>query len=458
MSGQTTPGTGAQRYRPGPVAALGERLREGGACVLTGEPAGGRSTILARVARAFDAGPAVVVPALPERCRQPLAGLRALCRAAGVPAADAAGPVGDLIGALWRTAAPGTVLLCADDADLWDAASRTALGRLAARLSPGDGVSLVLTVAGHRPVDPEFAGLPLLRLAPLSTADAAALLDDAAPGALDPRVRDEITAAAEGDPGLLLGVVHRLTAAQLGGLAPLPCPLVDAEALPELTAPHLSGLPLAERDLLLMTAAALHASEEPAVEAQVVARAVRSLADAGTDAAEEWWDLAAETTLRLLTARPTPEGARLTALVLVTCPPSRAAGLHQRVRAALGQAPTAAAVDLLLPAPPPRARPAGLAKPWSRPRPGCGCGPGPRPCPRPCWPASARCWPRCAGSSRAGRPTHGPPPVPGRAITPPSRWRTCGSGPPRPARSQPPLPWPAPRTRARPATRWCCSA
>ncbi|MGW1596482.1 helix-turn-helix transcriptional regulator [Streptomyces sp. NPDC002343] len=282
MSGQTTPGTGAERYRPGPVAALGERLREGGACVLTGEPGGGRSTVLARVARAFDAGPAVVVPALPERCRQPLAGLRALCRAAGVPAADAAGPVGDLIGALRRTAAPGTVLLCADDADLWDTASRTALGRLAARLSPGDGVSLLLTVAGHRPVDPEFAGLPLLRLAPLSTADAAALLDDAAPGALDPRVRDEITAAAEGNPGLLLGVMHRLTPAQLGGLAPLPCPLVDAEALTALTAPHLSGLPPAERDLLLVTAAALHASEEPTVEAEVVARAVRSLADDGT--------------------------------------------------------------------------------------------------------------------------------------------------------------------------------
>ncbi|QIS68664.1 hypothetical protein HB370_00230 [Streptomyces sp. DSM 40868] len=181
MSGQTTPGTGAGRYRPGPVAALGERLRDSGACVLTGEPGGGGSTILARVARA--AGPAVVVPALPERCRQPLACLRAPCRAAGVPA---------------------------DDADLWDAASRTALGRLAARLSPGDGVSLVLTVAGHRPVNPEFAGLPLLRLAPLSTADTAALLDDAAPGALDPRARDEITAAAEGNPGLLLGVVHRL--------------------------------------------------------------------------------------------------------------------------------------------------------------------------------------------------------------------------------------------------------
>ncbi|MFF9527662.1 hypothetical protein ACF1DV_37715 [Streptomyces achromogenes] len=77
-------------------------------------------------------------------------------------------------------------------------------------------------------------------------------------------------------------MVYRLTAAQLGGLAPLPCPLADAEALTELTAPHLSGLPPAERNLLLMTAAALHASEEPAVEAQVVARAVRSLADDGS--------------------------------------------------------------------------------------------------------------------------------------------------------------------------------
>ncbi|MCL3994497.1 LuxR C-terminal-related transcriptional regulator [Streptomyces lavenduligriseus] len=281
MSGQTTLGAGAARHRPDPVATLGERLREGGAYVLTGEPGSGRSTVLARVAHAFDAGPAVVVPARPEPFRRPLDGLRALCRAAGVPEAGAAGPVRDLAGALRAAAASGTVLLCVDDADRWDTASRTALGRLAARLCPGGGVALVLTVAGFRPVDPEFAGLPLLRLAPLSAPEAAALLDEAAPGALDPRVREEITAAAEGNPALLLGVLHRLTPAQLGGIAPLPCPLVAAEVLAASADRHLTGLPPAQRDLLLVTAAAVQVSGEPTAEADVVRRAVARLAAAG---------------------------------------------------------------------------------------------------------------------------------------------------------------------------------
>ncbi|GGR71750.1 MULTISPECIES: LuxR C-terminal-related transcriptional regulator [Streptomyces] len=278
MSGQTTLGPGAARHRPDPVATLGERLREGGAYVLTGEPGSGRSTVLARAARAFDAGPAVVVPARPEPFRQPLDGLRALCRAAGVPEADAAGPVRDLAGALRATAASGTVLLCVDDADRWDTASRAALGRLAARLRPGGGLALVLTVAGFRPVDPEFAGLPLLRLAPLSAPDAAALLDEAAPGALDPRVREEITAAAEGNPALLLGVLHRLTPAQLGGIAPLPCPLVAAETLAASADRHLTGLPPAQRDLLLVTAAAVQISGEPTAGTDVVRRAAARLA------------------------------------------------------------------------------------------------------------------------------------------------------------------------------------
>ncbi|MFE2046781.1 hypothetical protein ACFXAZ_38880 [Streptomyces sp. NPDC059477] len=69
-------------------------------------------------------------------------------------------------------------------------------------------------------------------------------------------------------------------------------------------------------------------------------------------AAGEWWDRAAGATVRLLAGRPSPEGARLAALVLDTCPPGRAAGLQERVRTALGPAPSAAAVDELLPTPP----------------------------------------------------------------------------------------------------------
>ncbi|MFI0165777.1 LuxR C-terminal-related transcriptional regulator [Streptomyces sp. NPDC017095] len=334
MSGQTAAGFAVPRCRPGLVTALLERLGGGGACVVTGEPGSGRSTLLALTARAFGtgrvvtvpgargsgagpvvtvpgargsgAGPVVTVPDVhgsgagsvvtvstrsdqsdprSDRFRQPLAGLRALCRAAGVPTAVAAGPVRRLIGALEASAAPGTVLLCVDDADLWDTASRAVLGRLAACLSSGGGIALLLTVAGHRPVDPEFVGLPLLRLAPLSTADAAALLDAAAPVPLDPWVREEISAAAEGNPGLLLGVLQRLTPAQLGGAAPLPRPLADAGTLTALAGRHLTGLPPLHRDMLLVTAAAVHVSGEPAADAEAVHRATARLAGAAPDTA-----------------------------------------------------------------------------------------------------------------------------------------------------------------------------
>ncbi|SBV01862.1 hypothetical protein YUMDRAFT_06565, partial [Streptomyces sp. OspMP-M45] len=56
-----------------------------------------------------------------------------------------------------------------------------------------------------------------------------------------------------------------------------------------------------------------------------------------------------ETVVRLLANPPTPEGARLAALVLDTCPPSRTGSLQQRIRAGLGPPPSTAAIDQLLP-------------------------------------------------------------------------------------------------------------
>ncbi|KUN20473.1 transcriptional regulator [Streptomyces corchorusii] len=255
------------------MAALSDRLRGGGACVVTGEPGGGRSALLAHVARAFTAGPVVTVRARAGESREPLTGIRSLCHAVGTTLVGAADPVRELVGALRSTAAHRTVLLCVDDAHLWDAASRSALGRLAAHLSDGSRVALLLTVAGHRPVDPEFTGLPLLRLAPLSPPDAAALLDDIAQDGLDPGVRDEITAAAEGNPALLLRVFHRLTPAQLRGLAPLPRPVIDAETLTALVGGHLTRALPGQRDLLLVTAAASQVTGEATVDADLARRA-----------------------------------------------------------------------------------------------------------------------------------------------------------------------------------------
>ncbi|WP_078877025.1 MULTISPECIES: LuxR C-terminal-related transcriptional regulator [Streptomyces] len=281
MTGQTPLGLVSPRYRPGPqrhvLAALSDRLRGGGACVVTGEPGGGRSAFLAHAARTFTAGPVVTVRARAGEFREPLTGLRSLCQAAGTTVVGAADPVRELVGALESTAAHRTVLLCVDDADLWDAASRSALGRLAAQLLAGGRVALLFTVAGHRPVDPEFAGLPLLRLAPLSPPDAAALLDDIAQDGLDPGVRDEISAAAEGNPALLLRVFQRLTPAQLRGLAPLPRPVVDTETLTALVGGHLTGALPGQHDLLLVTAAALQVTGETTVDAGLARRATTRL-------------------------------------------------------------------------------------------------------------------------------------------------------------------------------------
>ncbi|MFF8786710.1 hypothetical protein [Streptomyces sp. NPDC015125] len=118
--------------------------------------------------------------------------------------------------------------------------------------------------------------------------------------------------------------------------------LADADAA--------AGLPLADRIRAWpRIAAADQHLHDRVLAAHLVAHpptADTGTADAGTG---EWWEQAIEATVRLLANRPTPEGARLAALVLDACPPERAVGLHQRARAALGPAPAAEEIDQALP-------------------------------------------------------------------------------------------------------------
>jgi hypothetical protein len=128
-------------------------------------------------------------------------------------------------------------------------------------------------------------------------------------------------------------------------------PLLARAVLDLAAADAAAGLPLAAR----LRAWPRIAAADTGVHDRVLAAHLAAHpppAGADEEGAGEWWDLAGEATVRLLAGHPTPEGARLTTLVLDTCPPGRAAGLHQRVRTALGPAPTAAVVDRLLPAPP----------------------------------------------------------------------------------------------------------
>ncbi|OQR63809.1 hypothetical protein B6E66_12125 [Streptomyces maremycinicus] len=240
MSGQTTDG--------------------GGVRVVTGEPGCGRTAFLARAARSCPAAYVVGVRADPVASAVPLGGLRALLRALGAPVGPwaASGPPWVVLVDALRAASGGRpMLVCVDDAHLWDAPTRAVLGRTADHLRGGGRVSVLLSVSGHRPVDREFAALPVVRVDPLSPAEAATLLDEATGGALDRAVRDDLVDAAAGSPALLLGMVRRLSPAQIRGHRELPGPPVDAEPLTGLAGPFLTGFTPAQEDLLLTVAAAV---------------------------------------------------------------------------------------------------------------------------------------------------------------------------------------------------------
>ncbi len=124
-------------------------------------------------------------------------------------------------------------------------------------------------------------------------------------------------------------------------------PLLARAVLDLAAADAAAGLPLAERTRTWPRfAAADEHLHDRVLAAHLAAHQPTDAAGAGTD---QWWDRAVEVTVRLLAGRPTPEGARLAALVLDTCPPGRAADLNQQARAALGPAPAAEELDQALP-------------------------------------------------------------------------------------------------------------
>ncbi|MFE4054265.1 LuxR C-terminal-related transcriptional regulator [Streptomyces sp. YIM B13518] len=270
MTGQTTP-------RRQAVHRLLDGLSTGGDVrVVTGEPGCGRTAFLEYAAGSFRAGPVWRVRADPGRAAPPLSGLHTLLRTAGRTARGTGdGTAGETLFDVLRAAAGASPLLvCVDDAHLWDAASRAALGHAAARVrATGVRAGLLLTVPGHRPVDRELAALPVLRLGPLAPGDAARVADDVTGGAVDPGVREELVAAAEGNPALLLALIHRLSPAQLAGRRALPRPLADGEALTKVAGGCLTDVPPDRAGLLLTAAAAVRATGEPDADADLVRRA-----------------------------------------------------------------------------------------------------------------------------------------------------------------------------------------
>ncbi len=267
------------------------RSRRGGALLLAAEPGLGRSALLARAAREFTLGPVLCPRPLPVHPR-PYGGMHALLRAAAEGGGAAPSPAA--VGAgLWTAGLPqllrqyvpggGPLLVCVDDVHLWDAPSRAVLASAARQADPETPIGLLLSTAEHRADEPDFAGLPLVRLGPLDDCAAAALLHDLADADVDPSVRSELLSEAEGNPAVLAALAQRLTPDELGGHRPLPRPLVDGGALWATFGGRLAPLPPPTRQLLLLAAAA-HEPDPAAAgaDASLVLRAAR---EAGLDPA-----------------------------------------------------------------------------------------------------------------------------------------------------------------------------
>ncbi|WP_435244984.1 LuxR C-terminal-related transcriptional regulator [Streptomyces tendae] len=262
MTGETTVRTavrihGRSTQRKALRALLDALPHHGGHLVVAGEPGLGRTTLLRWAARSFRAGPVLHL--------------------GPGPGGGAHVTVERLLDTLRAASTVAPVLVCADDAHLWDAPVRTALDRAVRRLSTADRVGLLLSVASDRAVAPEFARLPVVHLDPLAPAGAAALLDDATDGVAAPAVREQLLAEAEGNPALLVALVRRLSPAELRGHRPLPRPLADAAALAEVAGGAPSGPSAHARDLLLTVAAAGRAEDGTDVDAGLVHDALRHL-------------------------------------------------------------------------------------------------------------------------------------------------------------------------------------
>lgn len=272
------------------VKALTDRLRSGrgGSLLIAAEPGLGRTALLAHAAHEFTAGTVLRPRTAPAESRLPYGGVHALlCAAAGrtpPPAAVLASGLApaDLWARLPGIAAGSPLLVCVDDAHLWDAPSRAALGFAARRSDALPGIGLLLSTAQTRADDPDFSGLPVILLAPLEHPAATAMLDELTGGDAAPAVREELLREAEGNPALLTALVARLAPDQLRGHRRLPRPLADGSTLLGTFGRRLAPLPAETRLLLLLTSAA-HEADPEGAEAAHVFEAGRA---AGLDPAE----------------------------------------------------------------------------------------------------------------------------------------------------------------------------
>ncbi|GAA2554582.1 LuxR family transcriptional regulator [Winogradskya consettensis] len=229
--------------------------RRGGALVLRGEAGIGKSALLEHAARAGRArGMRVLrVTGVQAEVQIAYAGLDLLLRPLRPAASDTSSPYRMAVEVLDLLGEPdGAVLLVIEDAHWLDAATWETLTFLCRRLE-SDRIAVLMAVREGEDIDRRLAaaGLPELRLEPLSPADSAMLLDRTAPG-LAPALHGRVLDEAAGNP---LGIVELGSAvARSGGSALLPSSLPLSVRVERTFDGLVADLPPDTRRLLLVAA------------------------------------------------------------------------------------------------------------------------------------------------------------------------------------------------------------
>ncbi|MFC8223773.1 MULTISPECIES: helix-turn-helix transcriptional regulator [Streptomyces] len=207
---------------------LGVEAGRSAVLVLRGEAGIGKSALLDHLAARVIRHRVARGAGAESEMELPFAGLHQLCapflgRAPSLPPPQrealatafglSAGPPPDrflvglaVLGLLTEVANERPLFCLVDDAQWLDRVSAQTLAFVARRML-AEPLALVFASREHRGRD-EFAGLPQLTLGGLNDVDAQALLDSAAGGPTDERIRDRILAEARGNPLALLELPH----------------------------------------------------------------------------------------------------------------------------------------------------------------------------------------------------------------------------------------------------------
>ncbi|MET0454817.1 MAG: AAA family ATPase [Mycobacterium sp.] len=161
---------------------------------------------------------------------------------------------------LSEVATENPIVCLVDDAQWLDPESLAVLGFVARRLR-ADPIGLVFSARAHAGDLTAVAGLPTRHIGPLDPPSAQALLHDAVPGVLDPRVATRVISETGGNPLAMLAMVAELTADQLARRFPLPPRLPVGRRVEEHFLAQVATLSPDARTFLLIAAAS--SDDEP---------------------------------------------------------------------------------------------------------------------------------------------------------------------------------------------------